>query len=57
MYLLLDSLISFQVKINNFNVRFVAVVKKAIEKVLPYLTLNVHNDNLVDLIAEAYTLL
>lgn len=57
MYLLLDSLISFQVKINNFNVRFVAVVKKAIEKVLPYLTLNVHYDNLVDLIAEAYTLL
>lgn len=57
MYLLLDSLISFQVKINNFNVRFVAVVKKAIEKVLPYLTLNVHNDSLVDLIAEAYTLL
>lgn len=57
MYLLLDSLISFRVKINNFNVRFVAVVKKAIEKVLPYLTLNVHNDNLVDLIAEAYTLL
>lgn len=57
MYLLLDSLISFQVKINNFNVRFVAVVKKAIEKVLPYLTLNVHNDNLVDFIAEAYTLL
>lgn len=57
MYLLLDSLISFQVKINNFNVRFVAVVEKAIEKVLPYLTLNVHYDNLVDLIAEAYTLL
>lgn len=57
MYLLLDSLISFQVKINNFNVRFVAVVKTAIEKVLPYLTLNVHYDNLVDLIAEAYTLL